>query len=123
LEEIRGNSPPHPSVKTGLLLIKIGVVLALVIPIAMIFVFGSIVGQFGVFWPFPMLFSAIMIVFVTVSWVLSILALKFGYDVVNAGQKYKADYVIILGVVVFLVGSNIAGILIAIGGYLIRKQS
>ena len=70
----------------------------------------------------PDFFLAMMIWFLAVGWTLSILALKFGIDVVRAGQKPKADYVLVLGIVVFLIGSNIAGALIAVGGYLMRKQ-
>lgn len=123
MEEIKGNSPPS-SVKTGFLLVKIGFVLGLVIPVVMMFFFGSIFGQFGVAWPIsiPEFLLGIMIWFLAVGWGLSLLALKFGNDVVKSGQKHKADYVLILGIVVFLIGSNITGILIAIGGYLMRKQ-
>jgi hypothetical protein len=121
-ETSRNTSPSPSSVKTGLLLIKIGFVLVFVIPLITIFIFGSFVGQFGFFQPFSGFLFAITIAIISIGGTLSLAALKFGNDVVRLGQKNKADYVIILGIVVFLVGSNIAGILIAIGGYLIRKQ-
>lgn len=122
MEEIKGTSPPS-SVKTGFILVKIGFVLALVIPVLMLFFLGSMFfGQFSFFLPIPDFFIAIMVWFLAVGWGLSVMALKFGNDVINSGQKNKADYVLISGVIVFLIGSNIAGILIAIGGYLMRKN-
>ncbi len=121
--EAAKNDSPTPSAKTGLILITIGVALAFVIPIAVTFAFASIIGQFGMFSPLPSdLLFGIVIVFIAIGGALSLAALKFGNDVVkNKKDKKKANYVIILGIAVFLVGSNIAGILIAIGGYLIRK--
>lgn len=122
MEEIKGNSPPS-SVKTGFQLVKIGFVLGLVLPVVMLFFLGSMFfGQPGFLVPIPDFFMAIMIWFLAVGWGLSTLALKFGIDVVRAGQKHKADYVLVLGIIVFIIGSNIAGILIAIGGYLLRNK-
>jgi hypothetical protein len=122
MEEIRDNSPPT-SVKTGFLLVKIGFVIALAIPVIMLLLLGNMFGGQAVFtFPIPDFFLAIMVWFIAVGWGLSFLALKFGNDVVNSGLKHKADYVLILGIVVFIFGSNLAGILIAIGGYLMRKK-
>lgn len=120
METTKDNSTS--SAKTGLLLIKIGVGLSFVLPIVMILAFGSVVGQFGFFSAIPDFFIAIMISFIAIGGALSIVALKFGIDANKVRQRSKADYAIILGVVVFLVGSNLSGILIAIGGNLIRKS-
>jgi hypothetical protein len=116
-----GKTDPS-SAKTGLLLIKIGFVLVFVIPAIIIFFLGSFFGSFGIFSMMPGFFLGIMIAFTAIGGVLSIFALKFANDAVRLRDKGKADYAIILGIVVFLIGSNIAGILIAIGGYLIRKS-
>lgn len=122
MEAAKNNNSSSSSAKTGLLLIKIGFALVFVIPMILVSTLGGLVGQFGFFSMMPMLFLPIIIAFITIGGTLSIFALKFGKDAVRLGQKEKADYAIILGVAVFLVGSNIAGILIAIGGYLIRKS-
>ncbi|AIC17044.1 hypothetical protein [Nitrososphaera viennensis] len=102
----------------GLTLVRIGGILALVFPAIMLVLMGSL-GPGGIFPAgfVPAGFLAIFFGIVVVGAAMGILAFKFRSDII-AGKGERTVHTIILGAVMFFPGSNIAGALVAIGGYL-----
>lgn len=101
---------------TGLLLIRIGAVLAVTLPlltIAGINVFsgGAFMGAV------PDMFVGVVAVIIGMGVLFGAIAFKFHQDIA-AGNHERIVHAMILAAVMFFVGSNVAGIVVGIGAFL-----
>ena len=102
----------------GLLLIKIGAILAFVLPFATFAGFGGVTTNYGrIFGPLDSFFLGAFIAAVVFGIIFGILALRFHKEIV-AGRSKRIVHTIILGVAMFVLGSNVAGALVGIGAFL-----
>ncbi len=102
--------------KLGLLLIRIGAVLAVTLPlltIAGINVFsgGAFMGAM------PGMFAGVVAVIIGMGVLFGAIAFKFHQDI-EAGNYERIVHTMILAAVMFFLGSNIAGIVVGIGAFL-----
>lgn len=102
--------------RTGLLLIKVGAVLSLFLPFLTLVGVTTFVNA-GIFSAAGGLFLGVFIGVIAIGVVFALLAFKFHNDIA-AGKKDRTIHAIILGVIMFVGGSNIAGALVGIGAYL-----
>lgn len=106
--------------RIGLLLIKIGAVLAFILPFAAIAGISGVAGYRTsgfLFDSFNGFFLGAFIAIVAIGIILGIIALRFHKDIV-AGRIERIVHTIILGIVMFVLGANVAGALVGIGAFL-----
>lgn len=102
--------------RIGLLLIKVGAVLSLFLPFLTLVGVSTFVNT-GIFSAAGGLFLGVFIGVIAIGVVFALLAFKCHNDIA-AGKKDRTIHAIILGVIMFVGGSNIAGALVGIGAYL-----
>ncbi len=115
------NIPPQSRIQAdysnlGLLLIKVGAIVAFIMPALAFTGIGSVAGM-GIFSSMQGMFYGMIAVFIAIGIIFGILALKFHKDIV-AGESKRIVHTIILGVIMFVLGSNVAGALVGIGAFL-----
>lgn len=108
------NSKDH--FKLGLMLIKIGAALAVILP------FLSLVGinifSGGAFLSsIPGMFVGVLAIVIGIGVLLGAIAFKFHQDIA-AGNWDRIVHTFVLAAVMFFLGSNIAGIIVGIGAFL-----
>ena len=107
---------PHDYSDIALLLIKIGAILAFILPFATFAGIG--VADYGPFFgPLDNNVLGVFIVAIVLGIIFGIIALRFHKDIV-AEKSERIVHTIILGVVMFVLGSNVAGALVGIGAFL-----
>lgn len=122
----RTESPPSAVAATtlqdhfdlGVLLIKIGAIASFVLPLLLIAGAGTM--GFPFFLPGPAgggLFAGVISSFVILGFVFGVVAALFSRDIA-AGSSKRIVHAIILAAVMFVLGSNVAGILVGIGAFL-----
>jgi hypothetical protein len=108
--------PDYSSI--GLLLIKIGAILSFVMPFAIFAGVGGVVARYsGFFDSFGGFFLGAFIPIVVIGIIFGVIALRFQKDIA-AGRSERIVHAIILGVAMFVLGSNVAGALVGIGAFL-----
>jgi len=101
----------------GLLLIKIGAILAFVTPLATLAGVGGITSYGRLFGPLSDFFLGAFIVAIVFGVIFGITAWRFHKEII-AGRSERIVHTIILGVAMFVLGSNIAGALVGVGAFL-----
>jgi dihydrodipicolinate synthase/N-acetylneuraminate lyase len=102
--------------KTGLLLIRIGAVLAATLPLLTIA--GVNIFSGGAFLNYvPGMAVGILAVIIGMGVLFGAIAVKFHNDIA-AGRHERIVHAMILAAVMFFLGSNIAGIVVGIGAFL-----
>lgn len=107
---------PHDYSDIALLLIKIGAILAFILPFATLAGVGFL--DYGPFFgPLDNNFLGAFIVAIVLGVIFGIIALRFHKDIV-AGRSDRIVHTIILGIVMFVLGSNVSGALVGFGAFL-----
>lgn len=101
----------------GLLLIKIGAILAIVLPFATFAGISGVTNYSRLFGPLDNFFLGAFIVAIVFGVIFGIIAWRFHKEII-AGRSERIVHTIILGVAMFVLGSNIAGALVVIGAFL-----
>ncbi|WP_415282241.1 zinc ribbon domain-containing protein [Candidatus Nitrososphaera sp. FF02] len=100
----------------GLLLIKIGAVLAATLPFLTLL--GINVFSGGAFFgSMPGMFAGIIVAVIGIGMMFGVVTYKF-YQDIRAGNHNRITHTLILAAVMFFLGSNIAGIIVGIGAFL-----
>lgn len=100
----------------GLLLIRIGAVLAVALPFLTLL--GINVFSGGAFFgSMPGMFAGIIVVIIGIGMLFGVLTYKFQQDIA-AGNSSRIIHTLILAAVMFFLGSNVAGIVVGIGAFL-----
>jgi hypothetical protein len=100
----------------GLLLIKIGAVLAATLPF-LTFLGVSFLSGGAFFGAMPGMFANILVVIIGLGMAFEVIAFKFYQDIAY-GNHERIVHTFVLAAVMFFLGSNIAGIVVGIGAFL-----
>lgn len=102
------------------MLIKIGTILAFASPFIILIVFSSLPIPDPLMFA-PEFFTYVLAGFIIMGFVFGVVSALF-YRGIIRGETRRITHELILGIVMFSVGSSLAGALIAIGAYMCRNS-
>ena len=108
---------PH----VGLLLIKIGTIVTFITPLAIVLALVLLPMPNPLSFA-PEFLSYIFAGFIILGFALGIISALFYKDIMNGNSK-RITHALVLGIVIFFLGSNVGGLLIAVGAYLCQSSS
>ena len=120
-EKIPQQPLPHELRHLGLVLIKVGTVLAFIFPVISVITVMSL-PMSDPFAGSPSLVPYIFAAFVVLGFAFGLVSALFYRNIVR-GNTSRITHELVLGIVTVVAGSNIAGILIAIGAYLCHSST